>query len=362
MGKVRFQILPPIDDTGEPVLVTGGHPLLGDWEPAKGLRLESDGPWLRAEIEVDEGTRLEFKFTRGTWQSEAVDAWGHVPPNGVHEVWLDSTVRSVIADWKDRYAGRLTRDRVASHILASHRDLVVWLPPSYGIEPEKRYRLVVMNDGDNVFDPLTSPFTGVDWAADEWVRCLARRGEMREAIVVAVRHPDGFYEGEITLRDADLSPELSGAAYSEFLVSELVPYIDTHYRTDAKCDSRVLAGADLGALNAFYTAVHHPGIFSRFCCLSTSFEDVFDQLPAQSGQLLALENEPALPGGTFMYFDYGTEGLDECYEPYHRELGQILHSKGWKEGEQFRIAQIPGGTHDEISWRQRFGNALRFVF
>jgi len=362
MSRIRFQILPPIEETTEPVRVTGSHPSLGNWEPAAGLELTREGPWLVGEMEADEGAVFEYKITRGSWQTEAVDAWGHVPPNGCHEVWLDATLRTAVADWKDRYAGRLTRERVPSHILAGHRDILVWLPPSYGIEQEKRYRLIVMHDGDNVFDPTTSPLSGVDWAADEWIRLLARRGEMREAIVVAVRHPEGFQEEGIPLRDADLSPELGGAAYSEFIVSELVPYLDAHYRTDARCDSRVLCGGDLGALNSFYTAVHHPGVFGHFCCFSTAFEDVSDQLPDQSGQLIALENEPALPSGVCMYFDYGTEGLDECYEPYHRALGEILRAKGWKDGQEFEIRRIPGGTHDELSWRQRLGDALRFVF
>ncbi len=362
MSTIRFHILPPITTGDAPVKITGNHPALGNWSPQRGLELQPEGPWLVGEIEADEGTHLEFKITRGTWQSEAVDAWGHVPLNYSHEVWLDATIHLTVADWKDRYAGRLTRDRIYSRILASDRDLLVWLPPSYPLRPGHRFPVIYLHDGENIFDPLTSPVSRIDWAADEWVRKLSAEEVMPEAILVAVCHPEGFSEDNFDLRDIDLSPERGGAAYSNFVARELVPYIDTHYHTVARSDHRILCGSSLGALNCFYTALHHPGIFTRYACLSTAFEDLSDSLPRDAGQLLALENEPALPNNVRMYFDYGTEGLDMCYEPYHVELAALLREKGWREEENFRIVHVPGGSHDELSWRLRFGNALRYLF
>lgn len=363
MSTIRFQILPPIHTLpDDQAIITGNHPALGNWNPAKGLRLENDGRWLTGQMEADEGAAIEFKITRGSWQSEAVDAWGHVPHNRRHEVWLDATIHAVVPDWKDRYAGRLTRDRIYSRVLASHRELLVWLPPSYPLEPGRRFPVIYLHDGENIFDPETSPVSQVDWAADEWVRVLNREHILPECILVAVCHPDGFTEDNLDYRDVDLSPELGGAAYANFMARELVGYIDSHYHTIARSEYRALCGSSLGALNAFYTALHHPGIFTKYACLSTAFEDVSDSLPKDSQQLLALENEPALPNNVRMYFDYGTEGLDECYEPYHRELGSLLRQKGWKDDDNFKIVRVPGGSHDEISWRFRFGDALRFLF
>lgn len=364
MSRIRFEVLPPVQTKDEPILVTGGHPDLGNWNPSRGLRLQpmEGSPWLVGEIEAEEGSTLEFKFTRGSWQTEAVDAWGHVPLNHRHDVWLDATIHRVVADWKDRYAGRLTRDRIYSRVLASYRDLLVWLPPSYPLEIGRRFPVIYLHDGDNIFDPETSPVSRVDWAADEWVRLLSLEGAMQECIIVAVCHPEGFTEDNFDFRDVDLSPERGGAAYAQFIARELVGYIDSHYHTQARSEARVLGGSSLGALNGFYTALHHPGIFTKYICLSTAFEDLSDSLPQDASQLLALENEPALPHNVKMYFDYGTVGLDECYEPYHRELDALLHAKGWKEGQNFRIVRVPGGSHDELSWRLRFGDALRFLF
>ena len=201
----------------------------------------------------------------------------------------------------------------------------------------------------------------MDWAADEWIKTLSRRGVLPETIVVAVCHPEGFSDDNVSLRDFDLSPELSGAAYARFIAEELVPHMDAHYRTISKPASRILGGASLGALNCFHLALRHPGIFGGFLCLSTSFEDVSQSVPDRSALLLALAENSSLDPAARIYFDYGDQGLDECYEGYHKILGSLLREKGWKDGAEFLIQRIAGGSHAEISWRARLGDALAFL-
>ncbi len=362
MNRIRFRVIPPVDRPGDEILVTGNVPALGDWEPAGGLRLVWEPPYHLGEILLETGTHLEFKVTRGSWESEAVDAFGNVPENSTHDVWLDHVIALTVPDWKDRYQGRLSRDRVSSKALAGGRELLVWLPPGYATHSDKRFPVIFLQDGANVFDPATSVVSGVDLAADEWVSLLAREGAIPEAIVVGVLHPEGFSEENHTLRDFDLSPELGGAAYAHFVATELVRHMDAHYRTIANPASRVLGGAALGALSTFYTALRYPGTFGGFFGLSTSFEDVSGSPPSRCEALEVLAREPALPPATRMFFDFGTHGLDECYEPYHADLGCLLREKGWKEGRDFVIARTPEGTHDEVSWRSRLGPALRFLF
>ena len=361
MSKIRFRIVPPVDRPSDHAYVIGSIPALGDWNPAKALPLRWVDPFLEGEFEAETGSVFEYKIIRGSWQTEAVNAFGDVPDNEMHSVWLDATLHHTVADWKDRYHGRLTRDRIHSHGLAGWRDLLVWLPQSYGVEINRRFPVIILHDGANVFDPLSSVVTGVDLAADEWVSLLASRGVLPESIVVGVCHPEGYSEENDSMRDFDLSPELGGAAYAHFVATDLIAHMDAHYRTLPSSDARVLGGTSLGALNCFYTALRHPGVFGNFLCLSTSFEDLSQSLPADSVQLHALEVEPALPEGARMYFDYGTHGLDECYAPYHAELGSLLRQKGWKDGVQFTIRKVEGGTHSELSWRSRLGDALRFL-
>jgi enterochelin esterase-like enzyme len=358
MSQIRFEVIPPVRDPQETIYVCGSLPRLGSWDPAKALPLQWANPHHLGEIEVETGTSFEYKILRGSWQNEAVDAWGHVLPNVRHDSLLDATRHHTVADWKDRYAGRLTRDGLHSNILAGRRELLVWLPPSYASEPGRHFPVILLHDGANIFDPATS-FTGVDWAADEWVTALHAEGAMPEALVVAVVHPEGYNEDNHSFRDVDLSPELGGAGYSQFLVTELLSYLDARYRTLPRPDARILGGSSLGALLTFSVSLNHPGVFGKFVCLSTSFEDISQSLPQHAAQLLALEWVSDLPSGVRMYFDYGDTGLDECYEVYHGILASLLRSKGWSD--QFTVRQIPGGNHSELSWRARFGAALRFL-
>lgn len=361
MSKIRFRIVPPVDRPSDAAHIVGSIPALGEWRPELALPLHWKNPYLEGEFDAEACSAFEYKIIRRSWEAEVVDAFGCVTGNHSHEVWLDTTLHHTVADWKDRYRGRLTRERIHSQSLAGWRDLLIWLPQSYGTESSRRFPVIYLHDGDNVFNPLTSVFTGVDLAADEWVNLLSSRGIAPESIVVGIRHPDGFSEEDHPLRDVDLSPELGGAAYSRFVAGELVPHMDTHYRTLARPEARILGGVALGALNTFYTALTHPGVFANFLCLSTSFEDVSMSLPSESRQLNLLTTLTAPPVGTRMYFDYGTHGIDECYAPYHAELGSLLRQKGWKDGNQFVIRKIEGGTHDEISWRARLGPALEFL-
>ncbi len=361
MSRIRFEIVPPVGSPAEPIHLVGNVAELGNWDPATGLALRWDPPYHVGEIEAETRTALEFKAVRGSWETEAVDAWGHVMENWRHAVWLDAHIRFTVPDWKDRYAGRLTRDRVWSRVLASPRDLNIWLPPSYATEPERRYPVLVMPDGRNVFDPATSQISGVDWAADERVHQLAAEGAIPETIVVGVVHPEGFGEGMTSLRDIDLSPERSGTGFAEFLATELVPYLDGHYRTAASAEGRTLAGASLGGLNAFHTALFHPGVFSRVACFSTAFEDCSQSPPETCGQLQALADRTAMPSDLRMTFDYGTRGLDAGYAAHHHKLGELLRAKGWQDGRDFRIHCVENASHDELSWREQLGDALRFL-
>ena len=125
--------------------------------------------------------------------------------------------------------------------------------------------------------------------------------------------------------------------------------------------ARWICGAGHRAIIALCATLDHPDLFGAAACLSSSFEGAEGAPPLHSRMLRELEDRASLPEKARVYFDYGTVGLDECYEPYHRELGAILRTKGWEDDREFRIARIEGGTHDLSSWRDRIGPALKWL-
>src|SRR5689334_22714223 len=76
MSKIRFHIVPPIFKPEEKVFICGNLPELGAWNPEKALALKYNAPYHDAEIEVTEGAGIEYKIIRGSWETEAVDAYG----------------------------------------------------------------------------------------------------------------------------------------------------------------------------------------------------------------------------------------------------------------------------------------------
>ena len=207
--------------------------------PEKSLRLNWKPPYHLGEIEA--GTRFEYKILRDSWQAEAVDAYGDVPANFSCEAWLDSTQHHTVADWKDRYRGRLTREQIHSRVLAGKPRIAGLAAAGATAQSRKgTFRSIVLHDGANVFDPLTSPISGVDWAADEWVNLLSRHGVMPEADRGG-RVPSGGLLGRkrVSARLA-ICPHSSAARPTRSsLTTELPAHMDARYRTLAEPTARV---------------------------------------------------------------------------------------------------------------------------
>src|SRR5215831_2012460 len=83
-------------------------------------------------------------------------------------------------------SGNIKRHRAfPSKILGNQRDILVYLPPGYRRFSRKRYPVLYLHDGQNVFDAATS-FAGVEWGVDETAERLIRRKVIEPLIVVAV--------------------------------------------------------------------------------------------------------------------------------------------------------------------------------
>jgi serine phosphatase RsbU (regulator of sigma subunit) len=114
--SVTIRVMPESLPAGSQMHLAGNLPELGGWQ-ADGVHLKpaDDGSWS-ATFKVPAGTRLEFKFTRGTWRTEAVGADGLEQPNHVLVVRRDTTAAYRIVQWRDRARPRqvLSGERMAN--------------------------------------------------------------------------------------------------------------------------------------------------------------------------------------------------------------------------------------------------------
>lgn len=247
------------------------------------------------------------------------------------------------------------------------RNVDIWLPPGYAENPDKRYPVLYMHDGQNVFDPATS-YTKIDWGVDEAMTRLIETGQVREAIVVGVWNtPRRFQEympanaitGASFHPGGDGTPipvsDLSSDGYLRFLVKELKPFVDGRYRTLAGPQDTSVMGSSMGGLISAYAVAEYPDVFGNAGCMSTHW-------PVGHGivvDYLAKKLPP--PDRHRWYFDYGSAGIDVEYGPHQQRADALMKKAGYTAGNNWITRRFFGADHNEAAWRERIEVPLTFL-
>src|SRR5438067_8253158 len=131
--------------------------------------------------------------------------------------------------------------------LDNERDILVYLPPSYA-SGDKRYPVIYMHDGQNLFDPNTS-FAG-EWEVDQTLEKAARDGV--EAIVVGIPNMGPQRCDEYSPFVDAKAGGGKGDAYIAFITDTLRPLINDDFRTLTERENTGIAGSSLGGLISLY--------------------------------------------------------------------------------------------------------------
>ena len=224
------------------------------------------------------------------------------------------------------------------------RRAYVYLPDSYDREKDKRYPVMYMFDGHNVFFDEDATF-GKSWGMNKFMQ-----ESKKEFIIVGVEcNHDG--NGRI-IEYSPFNYENSsmgkvkgkGAVYMNWLIKTLKPYIDTTYRTLPDRMNTIIAGSSMGGLMALYGVACYNHVFQRAACLSPS-------LWVAPGKVLEMVARARIKNDTCIYLDYGAL---EMYN--HAANAEALISTTHllltkRVNLAFRI--VPGGTHSEASWERQ---------
>jgi predicted alpha/beta superfamily hydrolase len=248
-------------------------------------------------------------------------------------------------------SGRLVKiTGVWSPQLANSRTLVIYLPPSYNENPLKRYPVLYMHDGQNLFEAQTSAF-GTEWQVDENINASVAAGRMDEVIVVGVSNTANRIWEYTPCCDADYG---GGGAdtYERFLIDTVKPTIDQTLRTLPGKDTTAVMGSSLGGLLSFYLSRRNPTVFSKAGCLSSSFWWNDEALTAEVEQSAA--HVPVK-----LYLDAGTsnDGL-----PQTTRMDSALLADGYVQGKDVDFYTAQGGSHNEASWAARVRIPLEWLF
>ena len=154
-------------------------------------------------------------------------------------------------DWSAMRA--VPRGRVYEHTVESAqlgfsgRRLWVYTPPGYD-NSGKAYPLLIMNDGQWAIGPLQLPYI-----AD----ALIKHGRMQPAVIAMVQSGG---------QDERIREYVSNDHYYAFLLTELLPSIQTQYRVDSKMLG--IGGVAMGAVAAAHAALSNPAVFANLLMIS----------------------------------------------------------------------------------------------
>jgi predicted alpha/beta superfamily hydrolase len=270
--------------------------------------------------------------------------------------------------------GGLRLEPFTSTVFANTRTLRVLLPPGYDAPEnrDRRYPVLYLNDGQNVFDAATSTFTGREWRADETVRALADAGRIPPLIVVGIDHAgrrERFHEyfpyADRFLQPPDPDPQ--GSRYPAFLVDEVLPFVESRYRVSRDPAQRGVGGSSAGGLAAVYAVVKRPGTFGRLLVESPSLYLDDARILREAAGVRTWPARLALGAGT-REGEAAQGACDPAAPPGEpevvkdlRRFARVLHDAGVADA-RVRVTVTPCGTHDEDAWADRLPDALAFLY
>ena len=250
--------------------------------------------------------------------------------------------------------GEVRRHQHASPRFGSPREVLVYLPPGYHAQPERRFATLYLHDGQNVFDPETAYIRGQEWQVDETAERLILSGDIEPLIVVAIYNAGADRIDEYTPAQDSQGRGGKAGIYGDFLIQELKPFIDSEYRTLADPANTGLGGSSLGGLVTLHIGLTHPHIFGKLAVHSPS---VWWNGSAMLGYVSDLAAQPPLR----IWLDIGTrEGGRSLADA--RGLRDGLFAKGWRHGRDIWYHEARGGSHSETAWAARVSPMLRWLF
>ena len=254
--------------------------------------------------------------------------------------------------------GNLWLHELRSRVFGNTRLLRVWLPPDYDGWGGTRYPVLYLNDGQNLFDPVTA-FAGVHWQVGESAARLIAEQKVPPLIIVGIDNTKNRACEYIPYKSKD--PRVlnaKGKCYPDFLQREVMPLIEEHYCVLKGPENTGLGGSSLGGLITLYTQLAAPGVFGRLLIESPSLSVANRRILEESRRFRGWPARTYLGMGTR---EVGHAEKDERIVGEVRELESILREAGLDE-QRLKVRIEENAAHSESAWAARFPEALEFLY
>ena len=355
--KIRFEInsFPVNNPANSSVFIAGNF---NSWNPQnKDYQFQKSEKGYFLELSLNAGS-YEYKITRGGWDKVECSKEGKDIGNRTLRVDANENIEINIEGWKDLFSSlsqpkKSTANKNVQIIdtaffipqLKRTRRVWIYLPQTYN-NSTKKYPVLYMHDGQNVFDDATS-FSG-EWGVDEAIDTLGLK--YRECIVIGIDNGGDKRLNECCPYDFSLNGIAAnsttnvgeGRKYVDFLVKTLKPFIDKKYRTLKDSKNTFTAGSSMGGLISMYAVLEYPKIFGGAGVFSPAFwvaPKIFDDIKAKGKKVNAK-----------IYFYAGDAEGESMVPMTIRAFNEMHRVSKSKMAEVIRA----GGKHNEPRWRVEF--------
>jgi predicted alpha/beta superfamily hydrolase len=265
--------------------------------------------------------------------------------NAFIDVSTNSTSASEIFPWFFTYSGSLTTiNRVYSPELKNYT------PPSYNENTLKVHKnVLIMHDGQNLFNPATSAF-GTAWMCQDTMDDSIIGGKSDEVVIVGAYNTNDRTNEYTYVYDPSEEAGGKGDLYLDWIESTLIPTTQKSYRVQIQRETLGILGSSLGGLISCYAGWTRSTVYGKVGCMSSSFW--WDDEDFQNNILVNNNPSPNVPV-PHIYMDSGTGEPLYCTQEttyiYNYCLGD-----GFTANESVFQYIDQGGEHSESSWGPRF--------
>ncbi len=322
------------------------------------LKKDSTGYW-RVCFMTDTPT-LGFKFTLGSWESVENNGKGQDISNRILDTSKQKTYQANIQSWnKADYSPQkstaspqvqVLEDSIYMTQLKRYRTIRIYLPPDY-TETKRRYPVLYMHDGQNLFDIATA--YNQEWSVDEILDTAFIQNDKNAFIIIGI---DNGERERINEYSPWINPEYGGGqgkAYVHFLVKELKPFIDKKFRTQPQAKYTAIMGSSMGGLISFYAGMEYPQVFGKVGIFSPSFwfsDEIISFIKQKN-----LKKSKSLEW-YFLVGERESEGMvGDCKKIYQTLL------KGGIPQKKLKMVTKKDGKHQEWFWYREFKPALEWL-
>lgn len=247
---------------------------------------------------------------------------------------------------------------IPSAVLKEDRKIYIHYPTPDPANPDKRFPVLYLMDGESHFDMLS-----------QYTDYLSRWdvGVIPEMIVVGITNTKrtrdltptesiiNYFGQPDTVANSWMKPSGGNNQFLQFIREELMPYIETHYKTQP---FRIFAGHSFGGLSAVYCMLAYPDMFSAYIAISPSFW--WDR-----EYVLKLADKKLKKGSSLnkiLFFSDASEGVSDA-SSYHTNLlkfGSLLADRSLK-GLTYNYKYYLAETHMTTPLTGYY-DALRFIY